>query len=291
MTETHSHTATCRKKGGPCRFGFGGSGKELVASTTIDVESGRIDIKRSNAKANNHNPIMAAVTRSNHDLKLTFTSGYKSLQSLYYMTSYTSKFDDDTSDILAMDSAFKALENENVLSHTSPEERIRRLIIRMNYIRQGSLQFSGAQVAAMLLNIGKEGTHYTTSSFTRINLYSFINYVERETGDYRVVLTSRDMDEEAFVQQDELGQGRPEDDEEEVSLDTVVTQMPTAVEDYVFRGERLQNYSLYEMYRETECLPTSPSEKDKYERSIGERGTRAGRPFNERVSFQSQHSR
>jgi hypothetical protein len=134
VTETHRHTATCRKKGGSCRFGFSGSGKDLVATTTIDAESGKIDIKRSNAKANNHNPVMAVVTRSNHDIKMTFTSGYKSLQSLYYMTSYTSKFDDDTSDILAMDSAFKALEKEKVLSHTSSKERIRRLIIRMNYI-------------------------------------------------------------------------------------------------------------------------------------------------------------
>jgi hypothetical protein len=167
MTETHKHTATCRKKGTTCRFGFGfgGSGKALVEETTIDVDSGRIEIKRGNAKANNHNPAMAAVTRSNHDLKLTFTSGYKSLQSLYYMTAYTSKFEDDTSDIFAMDSAFKALESESLLSTTNAKERIRRLIIRMNYIRQGSLQFSGAQVAGMLLDIGREGTHYTASTF------------------------------------------------------------------------------------------------------------------------------
>jgi hypothetical protein len=122
ITETHSHTGTCCKKGGSCRFGFGGSGKDLVASTTIDIETSRIDIKRGNTKANNHNPIIAAVTRSNYDIKMTFTSRYKSLQSLYYMTLYTSQFDYDTSDILAMDSAFKALEREKVLSHTSPKE-------------------------------------------------------------------------------------------------------------------------------------------------------------------------
>lgn len=134
VTGTHKHTATCRKKGTACRFGFGGSGKALVEHTTIDAESGRIEIKRANTKANNHNPAMVAVTRSNHDLKVTFTSGYKSLQSLYYMTSYISKFEDDTSDILAMDSAFKALESKNLLSPTNAKERIRRLLIRMNYI-------------------------------------------------------------------------------------------------------------------------------------------------------------
>lgn len=154
VTETHKHTATCRKKGTACRFGFAGSGKALVMQTTIDAETSQIDMKRGNAKANNHNPAIAAVTRSNHDLKMTFTSSYKSLQSLYYITSYTSKFEDDTSDILAMDSAFNALEHKDLLSATNTKERIRRLIIRMNYICQGSLQFSGAQVAAMLLDLG-----------------------------------------------------------------------------------------------------------------------------------------
>src|SRR5579859_5135669 len=182
------------KKGTACWFGFAGTGKVLVERTTIDPESGRIDIKRANAKANNHTPAMAVVTRSNHDLKMTFTSGYKSLQSLYYMTSYTSKFEDDTSDILAMDSAFKALENEDLLSPTNAKERIQRLLIRMNYIRQGSLQFSGAQVASMLLGIGCKGTHYTDSIFCSIHLHSYINYIQKALGDFRVMLTIHDID-------------------------------------------------------------------------------------------------
>ena len=154
VTEMHKHTATCGKKGTPCRFSFSGTGKVLVDATTIDIESGKIEIKRANAKANNHNPVMAVAMRSNHDLKMTFTSGYKSLQSLYYMTSYTSKFEDDTSDILTMDTTFKGLERENVLGSANAKEHIRRLIIRMNYIHHATLQFLGAQVAGMLLNIG-----------------------------------------------------------------------------------------------------------------------------------------
>src|SRR6202043_764229 len=165
--------------------------------------------------------------RSNHDLKLTFASGYKSLQSLYYMTSYTSKFEDDTSDILAMDSAFKALENENLLSSTNAKERIRRLIIRMNYIRQSSLQFSGAQVAGMLLDIGREGTHYTNSIFCRINLNTFIHYVEKTGGDFKVMLTVKDAvidDEDLQLEGDDedVAEHEVENDEsedEEVDLE------------------------------------------------------------------------
>lgn len=225
VTETHKHTATCRKKGTACRFGFAGSGKALVMQTTIDAETGQIDMKRGNAKANNHNPAIAAVTRSNHDLKMTFTSSYKSLQSLYYITSYTSKFEDDTSDILAMDSAFNALEHKDLLSATNTKERIQRLIIRMNYICQGSLQFSGAQVAAMLLDLGREGTHYTGSTFCRINLYSFINHVQKVVGDFRVLLTAHDSTIEEEEEVDSQGNVENpvnqiiESQEEDVPLD------------------------------------------------------------------------
>lgn len=69
-TQTHKHTATCRKKGTACRFGFGGEGKAICPTTTVDLESGQILLKRANAIANNHNPLIASVTRSNHDLKL-----------------------------------------------------------------------------------------------------------------------------------------------------------------------------------------------------------------------------
>lgn len=293
MTETHKHTATCRKKGTICRFGFAGSGKVLVERTTIDLESGRIQMKRANTRANNHNPAIAAVTRSNHDIKMTFTSGFKSLQSLYYMTAYTSKFEDDTSDILAMDSAFKALESENLLSHSNAKERILRLIIRMNYIRQGSLQFSGAQVADMLLDIGCEGTHYTSATFCRINLYTFINHVQRMLGDFRVQLTTHDatIDEEEEVEDDgELIRTVMEDDDAEVEVDTPPTKLPRVIEDYIYRGDRLQSHSLYEVSRKTECVSVSSQEKEQYFRFINSEETRRGRPYNERVLFQPQHS-
>jgi hypothetical protein len=142
----------------------------------------------------------------------------------------------------------------------------------------------------MLLNIGKDGTHYTTSSFTRINLYTFITYVEHQTRDYYVTLTSRDMNDDEFIQTEE-SEHSSMNVEQEVSLELITSSMPVAIEDYVFRGDRLCNYSLYEMYRDTECVPMSFSEKEKYERSIEERGMHRGRPYNERVMFQALHSR
>lgn len=209
-TQTHIHTATCRKKGTACRFGFAGQGKRLCHTTTIDPQTGEIEVKRGNAMVNNHNPLMAAVTRSNHDLKPTFLSGYKSLQSMYYMTAYVSKFDDDNSDSVIMEAAWKGLERDGILPTSDDRERLNRLIIRLSYLRQSSLQFSGAQIAAMFLNIGREGTHYTNCTFSRISLYTLINYyngVAPRQG--RVTLSHENVDLDSDSMEDDMDEEIP----------------------------------------------------------------------------------
>jgi|SRR2546423_9683659 len=105
VTQAHIYTATCRKKGTACQFGFAEQGKAMCLATMINPQSEEIEIKAGNAMVNNHNPLIAAVTRSNHDVKPTFLSGYKSLQSMYYVTAYVSKFEDDSSDSIIMKAA------------------------------------------------------------------------------------------------------------------------------------------------------------------------------------------
>jgi hypothetical protein len=193
-----------------------------------------------------------------------------------------------------MDSAFRELERENVLISANAKERIRRLIIRMNYIRQGSLQFSGAQVAAMILNVGREGTHYTNASFTCINLYRFINYVQNEGSDFRVALTTQDMDGVGVEDPEGESEGATTRDiEEEVIVDEAppIQVLPSMIEDFIFRGEELNGYNLYEMYRDTESVGTSVQEMERYNRSLEKDGTHVGRPYNRRVYFQAQHSK
>ncbi len=194
-TQTHQHTATCRKKGTPCCFGFMGEGKPLSAHTSINLEKAEITLKRNNALTNNHNPLISAVTRSNHDLKFTFLSGLKSLKPMYYMTMYVSKCEDDVSDAVIMNSAWKGLQCQGVLPTSDDRERLRRLIIHLTYLQQCSLQFSAAQVAVMLLGIGNEGTHYTNWTFSKVNLYPFINYFHSlDNGHSRVVLSHMDVE-------------------------------------------------------------------------------------------------
>jgi hypothetical protein len=150
-TQLHRHHLTCFKKGKKCRFGFDGDGKSLIPQTTVDIETGKIELKRGHTRVNNHNPILAAISRSNHDLKSIFTSGFESLSSIYYMTSYITKSDDDTSDLIALEESWRDLEREGVLENPDEVERIRRLMIRINHTRSSGRQFSGAQVTAILL--------------------------------------------------------------------------------------------------------------------------------------------
>jgi len=316
-TQTHTHTATCRKKGTTCRFGFAGQGKALCPITIIDPQSGEIQIKRGNAMVNNHNPLIAAITRSNHDLKPTFLSGYKSLQSMYYMTAYVSKFEDDSSDAVIMEAAWRGLERDNVLPTTDDRERLNRLIIRLSYLRQSSLLFSGAQIAAMFLGIGKEGTHYTNWSFSRISLYAFVNYchaVDSRRG--RVTLSHdtiiSEYNETMEDEEDEEGNiplfsedvfpveqeatthhtsTRESDSSGEASDKPSLRPLPLLVEDYIFRGDELEDYSVYELACLTCAKNTTPSERNRYIEALQslEAGTKPS--WNRRVPFQSAHSR
>src|SRR5438046_7035399 len=83
--QTHRHSETCKKKGTECRFGFDGEGKELVPETVVDVDTGKINIKRGHRRANNHIPAVCSSTQLNHDIKPTFILGLASLNSMFYI--------------------------------------------------------------------------------------------------------------------------------------------------------------------------------------------------------------
>lgn len=100
---------------------------------------------------------------------------------MYYITMYVAKGEDDVSDIMAMKDSFRTLERAGVIPDNDMVEQTRRLMIRMNYLRQSGRQFSGAQVAAMLLNIGRDGIHYTGSLFARLSMFQFIRYLKSQS--------------------------------------------------------------------------------------------------------------
>ena len=79
--------------------------KLLFAHISINLKKVKIILKRNNVLTNNHNPLIDAMTRSNHDLKFTFLSELKSLKSIYYIIIYISKYENDVSDAVIMNFA------------------------------------------------------------------------------------------------------------------------------------------------------------------------------------------
>jgi hypothetical protein len=301
--QTHRHSETCRKNGTECRFGFYGEGKELVPQTVVDIETGKIEIKRGHQRANNHIPAVCSVTRSNNDANPTFTSGLESLGSTFYMTSYMCKGDDDSGDAVALESAFRDLEKEKVLTNSDQVNDLRRLMIRINYIRNSGLNFSGAQVAAMLLNIGIEGTHYTNSKFATLNFYAFVNHAKKVNVDFRVEVGREGLDDLDAEDEGDYGEfegetdsdsGSESEDVAEVKAgdeDGSVKGVPEAVLNYLFRGEECESMSVYEMALQTRVAPATEGQISRYMESISTESSsgRQGRPWNRKSRFDPRH--
>jgi hypothetical protein len=307
----HHHSATCFKKGKGkgCRFGFGGEGKALVPDTMVNLETGAIDLARHHPKVNNHNPVLAAVTRSNHDIKTTFTSGYQNLSSMYYMTAYVAKNEDDISDLVALEESWKDVERRGLMQADDVVERMRRLMIRINYTRSYSRQFSGAQVAAMLLKIGKEGTHYAASTFCSLSLFAAIDFVvENSPCDYQLILSNTVLNEE-LTHDDEDGNGSSpicfislakktdlsNDGEESMERTTVdigqFNNIPAVVENYIYRGSECEDMSLYEMAMKTEVRPMTALQWEKYASHLDSNEITVGRQLNPKSRFRRPHSK
>jgi len=308
-TQVQQHPATCLKKGKGkgCRFGFGGDGKALVPETRVNLETGAIDLARHHPKVNNHNPVLAAVTRSNHDIKTTFTSGYQNLSSMYYMTAYVAKNENDISDLVALEESWKDVESRGLMQVDDLMERMRRLMIRINYTRSYSRQFSGAQVAAMLLNIGKEGTHYCTSTFSSLNLFAVIHFlVENAPQDYQLMV-ARTLLSEDLINEDGNGSALlclivrantsdlNNDSEETMERTQVETgqfsNIPAVVENYIYRGRECDDMSLYEMTMETEVKPMTAAQWEKYTSQLDSNKITAGRHLNQKARFLPPHSK
>ena len=181
--QIHKHSSTCHKKGTACRFHFDGNGRPLYAITTVDLENGTIELRRAHPMVNNHNPAISSIIRANHDITAIFMSSLKRLQSMYYITAYVAKGEDDMSDVTALRDTFRGLEQSGVIPNFDMVDQTRRLMIRMNYLRQSGQQFSGAQVAAMLLRIGNDGMHYTNIRFSRVLVFQFIRYLKSQSID------------------------------------------------------------------------------------------------------------
>ncbi|CAF1311364.1 unnamed protein product [Adineta ricciae] len=175
----HVHTATCykyskRDANQTCRMRMP---RRLQDTSTIDIESGEIKLKRLHETINNFNEYIISACRSNMDIKYIF-SGSDAKALVYYITDYVTKsnlsFHDTFSLVLKAVQSFEK-QKHNIDTGLSVEEKSRRLVLRCYNTLASQQELSGAQVASYLMGWPD---HYTTHEFINLFLIGIENYLQ-----------------------------------------------------------------------------------------------------------------
>ncbi len=175
----HNHTITCykysKKQDNPvCRMRMP---RKIENTSSIDIESGEIRLKRLHETINNFNEYIISACRSNMDIKYIF-SGSDAKALVYYITDYVTKsslsFHDTFSLVLkAIQSLEKYKLPDNI--NMSAEEKSRRLVLRCYNTLASQQELSAPQVASYLMGWSD---HYTTHEFANIFLVGIENYLQ-----------------------------------------------------------------------------------------------------------------
>lgn len=175
----HKHTSTCykysrRQNTAACRMRMP---RQLENTSSVDIESREIKLKRLHATINNFNEYIISACRSNMDIKYIF-SGSDAKALVYYITDYVTKsnlsFHDTFSLVLK---AVQTLEKYAPSMNTdmNNEERSRKLVLRCYNTLASQQELSGVQVASYLMGWPD---HYTTHEFANLFLIGIENYLQ-----------------------------------------------------------------------------------------------------------------
>ena len=181
-TALHVCTPSCYKynKDGEkiCRFGYGNAGKQLIELSIMD-DSGKINLKRADAFVNNFNWIMQVALRCNHDIKYLQDKITKSLAVLYYITNYTTKMGISSyNQVLFGTMAFKAVQKYNN-NNSDENNKVKKLMSAIYNAAANNTEYSGALVANMLLQNGRDGTYYSSHETKLLNIFPILNNLKK----------------------------------------------------------------------------------------------------------------
>lgn len=154
-------------------------GKEKILKTFIEKKSGKIFIKRNDGYVNEFNPFIALAVRCNHDIQPIFISQNQSLSLIYYLTNYITKNSLNSYNILEY--SYIALKScEQYSSNLSGDLKTKYLISGIYNAMANSTEYSSAQVAAMLLNIGNDGTFYSSHKTCNLYIINILNELKND---------------------------------------------------------------------------------------------------------------
>lgn len=173
----HNHTATCYKyskkhQNLTCRMRMP---RRIENTSSINIESGEITLKRLHETINNFNEYIISACRLNMDIKYIF-SGSDAKALVYYTTDYVTKsnlsFHDTFSLILKAVQSFEK-QKFNIDASLNAEQRSRRLVLRCYNTLASQKVLSGVQVASYLMGWPDP---YATHDFANLFLICIENY-------------------------------------------------------------------------------------------------------------------
>ena len=183
----HKHSDTCYKYWNPkrgeqktCRMRMP---RQLILMSTIDPDSGRISMKRSDPWINNFNEYIIAACRSNMDIKFIW-SGSDAKALVYYITDYVTKMNLSFHDTLSLiqNKVTSSSDSGNEIDTASVVEKSRKLVLRCYNTLASQQELSGVQVASYLMNWDD---HYTSHKFQSVSLIQIERYLQARLNEIR----------------------------------------------------------------------------------------------------------
>ena len=285
--QIHSHTKTCYKHQKAredlhCRFDH--DEKNFRETTNFDSETAEICLRCLHGMVNNFNATIIEAIRCNMDIKF-IGSGESVKAILYYITDYITKTDLKTH--IAFSALKLAIEKLGEYDPTADEVTIRakRMLQKCAYAMLSHQELSAQQVASWLVG---GGDHYTSHNFRNLYWTGFEASInnEKPSPECYKVQNHASMEQtndvmNIAVDDDDLEQNRPGDQQEKTSCDEVgsktgddsddhgdddddsqsadvddvhlsfsgtgrVFERSSQVEDYQFRSEQLNDISVWD---------------------------------------------
>ena len=150
--------------------------KDLVNETTINKSTGEINIKRNHPHVSDFNPFMMAGFRSNHNIQFLGTSNNECLKRIYYCTNYMTK--NGISSYTAISFAASAFEKFNKENNVTSNDYAKQLLYKTYNFASYYTEYSGPQVASMILQNGKDGIYYSSHETISLNVWEILKYLK-----------------------------------------------------------------------------------------------------------------
>ena len=268
--QSHKHSSTCYKywKGPPnpkeCRFDL--DAENVRSESSIDMETGEINLRCLDGLVNNFNATMLEAIRCNMDIKF-IGSGASAKAILYYITDYITKTQ------LKTHVAFAALELAvKKLGEYDPAVddytiRAKRLLQKCAHAMITHQELSAQQVCSYLMEYGD---HYTSHEYRNLYWTSFERHIDGEepspeclghAASDNVEHENLQLNNPECLHNESIGDveddctlNNGETDDDDLFDDVIVAFSPIGevvprcnqVADYVFRGNELDGLCVWD---------------------------------------------